>query len=699
MAFPLFIPLGYRLLSTGLNEPAGLVSDGAVGLFLFGVIWQAPRWLRCILFCLWFIFQIITMELQAGIQRLPTFQDVFYLFDLTFITNSIDGFYLTYPLYVTGLAVAVLFAAVTPVRRTNRHTTITAIVGMLVLLVIHSSVNKEVRSNTIISRYNPLHWLVVDAFSTSLADGMTGVSKEDLPVSLRTYDLEGQKLLGIGKAENVLIVVLEGISGLYIPEIRTKMNISDEIFQMEHLAQSTEDAMLVADFVTHGHQTIRGLYALHCGDFSKFSFAAPKAVELQNHHDRAEQCLPGWLRKHGWETHYLQAAGLQFMNKDRAMPAMGFQQVHGEEWFTERRSFDFIWGTTDADFFAGARQYINDLQKRDKPWLLSLLTVGTHQPFAVSDEMALQYGSRKIAAVAALDHAVADFINALRLDGVLEDTLMILTSDESHGAQGADWYSSWGVAAVLAPEQSQLPRQKEGTYGLVDLEISVLDYFGLPIPQSILGRSMFREYSSARDMVSYTGGKLRWHTGDSTLFECGGDGGCLKMQAKSIVGMRSGPVDVGSGHWGKRLYSLASIMDNEFRARNEHQVLQFADGEIRKLPAAIRNEWADNLIGAQYLDFPEKSKVYVDIALKAVHAGEDGARLKLTLRQFEKEVTTIDYPAFPVLHSGEEARVRFSFENSEARQAFSFHLVGEGENASVQFQKFEIRIEPDIGRH
>jgi hypothetical protein len=700
-ALPCFFPAGFRLFHTGLSEPAGLVSDVAVGLFLYSIIRIAGSWLRAMLLLLWAVFQILSMELLAHMQRLPSLQDLLYLFDIDFLTNSVAGFHLTYPLYVLGFVLAVGVAAFCPVRRFSLK--VSALISaialscMFVLLLVHHPASRGGNSHSIASRYNPLHWLVAEAFSAPFVAESYSLPKKDLPVSLRTFDLDGRRLIDGGRAKNVLVVILEGVSGIYIPEIRQKMQISADIFQMRELAQSTGEAMLVADFVTHSHQTIRGLYALHCGDFSKFSFATPKGLELQNSPERAAQCLPGWMSRYGWETHYLQGAGLQFMNKDRVMPAMGFQQVHGVEWFTERTDFDFIWGTTDEDFFVGARQYISELEKEGKPWLLSLLTVGTHQPFAVTEEMAEQHGSRKIAAIAGLDKAVAGFINGLRRDGVLDDTMVIITSDESHGAEGADWYSSWGFAIVLAPEQAQLPRQKAGNYGLVDLQVSVLDYFDLPVPPDIIGRSMFREYSSLRDMVSYTGGKLRWQTSDNMLLECGRDGSCLKMKSASIIGSRPQEYDEDTEGWAERSFQLALTLDNGLRLQTEQQVLQFAAGEIRKLPAKIRNEWTDNLIGAQYLDFPEKSKVSVDIMVKAVTAEEDGIQLKLTLRQFEEEVQTIDYPEFPVLHAGEECRIRFAFDNVEARQAFSFHLVGEGRDTSIEFRKFEVIIEKNEG--
>jgi hypothetical protein len=80
-----------------------------------------------------------------------------------------------------------------------------------------------------------------------------------------------------------------------------------------------------------------------------------------------------------------------------------------------------------------------------------------------------------------------------------------------------------------------------------------------------------------------------------------------------------------------------------------------------------------------------------------VTAQEEGVQMKLTLRQFEQEVTTITHPAFPVLRAGEECQVQFVFDNPKARQSFSFHLVGEGKASSIQFQKFEVTIDRGKG--
>jgi hypothetical protein len=119
----------------------------------------------------------------------------------------------------------------------------------------------------------------------------------------------------------------------------------------------------------------------------------------------------------------------------------------------------------------------------------------------------------------------------------------------------------------------------------------------------------------------------------------------------------------------------------------------FANGEIRRLPEKVVNEWSENLVGAQYLDFPEISKIHVSVRIKAVQAGAEAVQLTLNLRQYEYLVTDIAYPPFPLLHAGEETEIAFDFDNPEARQAFSFHLFGEGRQAAVQIEEFNVTVD------
>src|SRR5690606_18357251 len=119
--------------------------------------------------------------------------------------------------------------------------------------------------------------------------------------------------------------------------------------------------------------------------------------------------------------------------------------------FKNKNYLNFPWGKDDRAFFEGALNYVGQLQKQDKPWMLTLLTVGTHQPYSAPAEYLERYDTPKQAAVAYLDDALGAFLDSLERQGVLKDTLVVVTSDESHGIDGVRLASAWGFNLTLAP--------------------------------------------------------------------------------------------------------------------------------------------------------------------------------------------------------------------------------------------------------
>ncbi len=688
------MPFFWRLLHKGNGEIIGLLSDAGVGVLLFMLLLYSPHILRIILGVMWAAFSIGAQELLSAMNRLPIWEDLQYLTDPGFVSNSTASFAPSSPVFLWMMVSSALLVSVLPIARPRSVKFLSAgLSAGVALLLVQSYLSISHDDQSVAARHNALHWFITDAMLSPPTLTPEELANYPLPEGLSKLDLDGRALLDRHGAKNVLIITLEGIPGLYYPEIREAMGLPNHSVTMQSLAAGTQDAMLIPDFVAHSHQTIRGLYALLCGDFSKLSWETPKAIDLQANPQRAKECLPAQMAEQGWSTHYLQGAGLSFMGKDRFMPLIGFQQVHGSEWFKEANPYPFEWGATDSVLFRGARDYITQLQKQSEPWMLTLLTVGTHQPYAVSDEIAARYPDRQSAAVDQLDHAVAQFIEDLRTDGVLKDTLVIITSDESHGSDRGDWTSSWGLAVVLAPEAAQLPRIKSGTYGLVDMQASILDYLGQPIPPTVIGRSFFRDYTEPREIVAFTASKLRWHTADNRRYECMSDGRCRVGKADSLLGPLPDVFTRDKDGGSAEIFPISAALDRKLIPSRGERVFSFANGEIRRLPDEMGNEWSDNLVGAQYLDFPARSEVHVSIKLKVLEAPKESVHLKLNLRQWEHLLDDIPHGEFPALHAQEESKLEFSFVNILPRRAFSFHLLGEGKDSIVQIEEFNVIVD------
>ena len=255
-------------------------------------------------------------------------------------------------------------------------------------------------------------------------------------------------------------------------------------------------------FFTNQRKTNRGMYTILCGELPNLLPGIPKMS--QHAVGGWRRCLPEVLRSAGYATVYMQAAPLAFMLKDQFMPRAGFERVYGYDHY-EGGYARTAWGVDDRSLYEQSLPTIDELQRGERPWFMTLLTVTTHHPYTVPGDFELQKGFPHAQALAYADLAIGEFLEELSERGVLRDTLVLITSDESMGQVsklGSDGVAkvlaeSWGILIALTPGR-QIRRVRE-PFAQVDLALSVLDYLDLgELGSHFFGRSTFRDYSEGR---------------------------------------------------------------------------------------------------------------------------------------------------------------------------------------------------------
>ncbi|MDX1297993.1 MAG: LTA synthase family protein [Pseudomonas sp.] len=697
----LALPLLSRYL-LGWSHPYGYLSDLAIGSLLLVALHQRAWLLSIPLLLVWCIFTLSTAELVNAVGRMPEPADLQYLSDAQFLSHSTQGGGLSQPLLALSMAVLVTLYLSLRHWQTPRRAAPLSCTWLLLplsLFAVHS-VGQQYKPSEADQwlQFNLPHKLLAESTSSGqqrLADWLAGDKPSSPPdiSGLNQLDLNGTPLLKqAGSARNVLIITLEGVTGAYIRASRQAIGSHYAQDPMPRLSQWAERGMLTSDYVLHGHQTIRGLYAMLCGDYNKLDTGTPKGVELLNNPARSEQCLPAQLRERGLSTHFLQGAGLRFMAKDQIMPQMGFDKTLGRDWFKNKPYIDFPWGMDDKAYFEGALGYVKQLRKQRQPWMLTLLTVGTHQPYSAPQEYLDRQPNAKLAAIAYLDDAVADFLTALEQQGVMKDTLVIVTSDESHGLGDVRLASAWGFNLLLAPEQAQLPALKQGVYGHVDLTASVLDYFAFPVPANIAGRSLLRDYRTGREIISYTNGLLRQHDGQGTLTECDFQSVCRRYASPGFIADSARYLGRFTGKPAHLISQRAGLLDQSLSSGQAEQHYQFANKQPITLKPSVSDDWADNLVGAQYLTLGKGTQTTVTLKIRALSMDKQGARLHLKTKEYDRDVA-LPIPALPLLTRDKPVEISFTFDNPAARKAFSFHLVGQGRGA-IEIVDFSVSSTP-----
>lgn len=302
-ALVLVIPLGTRAM-LGWSNPFGYLSDLALGSLLIVLLHRRPWWLALPVLLAWAALWVASAELVSAVGRLPTSADLNYLTDPQFMENSTGGglAHAWLPWALGGGLLAWLAFAWRSRARRSQPLPRKAWAIPVLLFGAHWGSQQLLPSDADQWRqYNLPHQLMSAGVGNlqRQVEGWMGHTQTFTPLAssgLTQSDLHGQRLLaGPGSARNLLVITLEGIPGAYLRPNRQALNSHFNEDLMPKLSKWAERGMNTPDYVLHTHQTIRGLYAMLCGDYDKLANGTPKGVELLTQNQRNQACLPATI--------------------------------------------------------------------------------------------------------------------------------------------------------------------------------------------------------------------------------------------------------------------------------------------------------------------------------------------------------------------------------------------------------------------
>ncbi len=609
-----------------------LIAVGFAGITtLIGIF---GRWLFMLPLLIWWFLLSSNLELIAALNDTVDWYDFTFALDPVVFLGSIQkgGQFTWFILLFLIITLVTGFTLRKPFQLSRRHALGVALLTALSLAL--SWLQTTHTSNWMES--NPVARTLTSWHRTSFESELISRNSPTLNGGTETGRLRKlQRPEGL--QPNILLVVLEGIPGLYVPQVAEYMQMSSPI-SLKSLEGFAEDSLVIPNMVAHKRQTIRGLYAMLCGDYSKLETSTPKAYEYIEKGNMAPKCLPTYLGEAGYQTHYLQAAPLAVMSKDRFMPAAGFNTVLGTPYFKNKYVASF-WGADDRAFFEGAAEYIHNLQESETPWFLTLLTVGTHHPYGAPLELVEEYGDAKLAAVAYLDKALTPFMKFLEEEGLYRDTLVIITSDESHGVSNTMLGNNWGLGLVRGPGID--PGAVSQMYGLLDWPDSILDYLNLSEQNlGFIGRSIFREYPSQRQLL-FSSDRYYLAQGKNKIIGCTESfSACSEFTSENgelfSTGYKSKLLDeTGPDHYGGLIRSLVQTADTSlFGPGNTVQQYSFIDGLKYTLDVGNRTL----ISGGQYLSLSTGQPAMLELDVQRLDdTANTGIKLELNIWNNEND--------------------------------------------------------------
>ncbi len=262
-------------------------------------------------------------------------------------------------------------------------------------------------------------------------------------------------------ASKVILLLVEGLSQVHV-----------DAGWAPNLRKLEANGLKLNTFVNHQRQTNRGLYAALCGAYPNLQTSVSKS-DLMALSGLKQNCLPGYLENNGIHTAFLQSAKLNYMSKDLFADSAGFSEVKGESELKKSQTTG-PWGLDDWSLLDQLLFYLES-NKEDKLFVTAL-TSGTHPPFQTPNgdqgkEEAFRYA----------DKAINWFITNLDEKGLLNDTVILITSDESApgGLASSSFLPANNTGYMLAIGKNVAAEVKAGLFGQVDIPATVSEIFGL----------------------------------------------------------------------------------------------------------------------------------------------------------------------------------------------------------------------------
>ncbi|MBF0431203.1 MAG: LTA synthase family protein [Fibrobacteria bacterium] len=671
----------------------GFLSDFMVSLvavFIFFLLLKLSRFLALPFLVLWLLFHYSNYE-HVGINGdLVSLLYVKYIFSPTFLMGSglvVSNYLLLFAVFLGSF----LVYTIKPVKFTKSVVVTTILLfGVLLFTTVTgaSVLDRRWRANNVVSANT------IDLFAINYTDYKKAPLDSLLYRKLVKQDLAGEKQVPYHKGrrpKNVLIVVVEGVTGGALPSVRKHHDVSWDI-SLPLLDSIASDNISYRNFISHQRQTNRGLFSIFSGSYPKLNSTTPKMTEYISFPNR--ETLPRFLSKRGYRTVYMQASPLPYMLKDIFMKKAGFDEIYGRDWFKYHYSTRY-WGVDDKSFFEQAAAHIESFSGKVEPWFMTMLTVGTHHPLDNIPEnyRVIPGESNKQRIYSYLDEALQSFFARLKDKGILENTLVLVTSDEAQAVKAYETSSGerlseqWGMLTVLHPSGKQ--KVFTDKYCQRDLALSVIDYLGMNTEEAPFeGRSVFRSYTSGRDIYfSNTYGHVTGRfTANNELDVCTENlSHCEKYSVESgkLFANHRDFLRVLSSEEKDDFARLAWMSNNDIAGFDTARSIEFNfySGRIRP----IKMGHQENILAGQFFTLPENTEVTVSLKGRILKGKKSNVYIKHDIYGKAEKSKVVKY-VYNTLSPGEEFSTTYQFYNTRNWYHTEFRVTAEvvkGTNAKL----------------
>jgi len=239
---------------------------------------------------------------------------------------------------------------------------------------------------------------------------------------------------------NIVLIIWEGLTAKVVGPLGGRTDVTPNFNRLTH------DGILFDGIYASGNRTPKGLPAVLSG----FPSHPIQVVVKSWTKSAALPTLSGTLSRAGYRSAFYYGGELEFANIKTYLANGHYNRLVSKSDF-DARDWNSKWGAHDHVVLG---RVIDELKTAQRPWLATVLTLSSHEPFEVpmktvisGDDEEHQFLNSHVYA----DKSVADFIERARHEPWWDSTLVIITADHGHH------FPETPMMAEDGPEQYRIP--------------------------------------------------------------------------------------------------------------------------------------------------------------------------------------------------------------------------------------------------
>lgn len=240
----------------------------------------------------------------------------------------------------------------------------------------------------------------------------------------QTKQAETSPYQDLGKGKNLIVIQVESLQSFVIGKSVNGQEITPNLNKLQ------KNSLYFPHFYP---QTIGGNSSDAELIINTSLFPLEKGSTFFVHPNNVYHSLPLLLKEKGYEALAIHADEANFWNRHQAYPNLGFKKYYSIEKLQLTEEIGM--GLSDEEMF---KQAIPILQAAKKPFYAMIITLTSHYPYYMPGDKAHLYLEPPLAksdvgaylqSISYTDHAIGQFIEALRQSGLLENSIVVVYGD------------------------------------------------------------------------------------------------------------------------------------------------------------------------------------------------------------------------------------------------------------------------------